>query len=55
MITVPVPHGPVLHGGVRAVIRQVLEDPAVDLRRDEPLGASAIRARLPSFPAGLAS
>jgi hypothetical protein len=49
-ITLPVPGGQTLRGGVRAVIREVLADPALSLARPEQLGASAIRARLRRIP-----
>ena len=41
IITLPLPDGRVLSGGVRAVIAQVLADPALCLARAENLGRSA--------------
>jgi hypothetical protein len=50
MITLPLPDGQTLHGGVRAVIGQVLGDRFLDRGRAERLGFSAIRARLRRIP-----
>ncbi|WP_157986051.1 GIY-YIG nuclease family protein [Teichococcus vastitatis] len=44
------PDGRTLSGGVRALVRQVLEDAELAAGRPEPLGASAIRARLRRLP-----
>jgi hypothetical protein len=44
------PDGRTWSGGVRALIRQVLGDAALATGRPEPLGASAIRARLRHLP-----
>jgi hypothetical protein len=50
------PDGRSLTGGVRAVIRDLLNFPGLALARPERLGASAIRARLrrvPGWPGAL--
>ena len=57
MIMLTPPRGPALQGGVREVIRQVLDTPELEQTRPERLGASAIRARLrrtPGWPAHVA-
>jgi hypothetical protein len=49
-IALTVPGGQTLSGGVRAVIRDVLDTPSLRVARAEPLSASAIRARLRKIP-----
>lgn len=44
------PDGRVLRGGVRELVRKVLGEPSLKWRRDEHIGASAIRARLRQLP-----
>jgi hypothetical protein len=50
VISLPLPSGVTLCDGVRALIRTVLNDPALSQARAEKLGASAIRARLRRIP-----
>ena len=51
LISLVLPDGRALTGGVREVIRQVLDDPALRCGRPERwLGPSAIRARLRRIP-----
>lgn len=56
VISLPLPGGKTLRDGVRAVIRKVLSNPALNNARAESLGASAIRAclrRIPGWPEDL--
>jgi hypothetical protein len=45
-ISLPLPDGRVLHGGVRELIRKVLSDPDLRAMRSEDIGLSGIRQRL---------
>jgi len=45
-ISLPLPDGRVLHGGVRELIRKVLSDPDLRTMRSEDIGLSGIRKRL---------
>lgn len=50
LITLPLPNGQSLQGGVRKVIADLLATPALKWGRAEHLGSSAIRARLRRIP-----
>jgi hypothetical protein len=50
VITLPLPGGRVLQGGVRELIRDLFAQPALLAERQENLGMSAIRARLRKLP-----
>ncbi|MFO0467145.1 MAG: hypothetical protein ACK5ZB_07630, partial [bacterium] len=45
-ISLPLPDGRVLHGGVRELIRKVLADPDLRAMRSEDIGLSGNRKRL---------
>jgi hypothetical protein len=50
MLELSLPDGRVLRGGVRKLVRMVLDEPGLKWGRHEHLGASAIRARLRRLP-----
>jgi GIY-YIG catalytic domain len=50
VISLTLPDGQVLRGGVREVVRRVPDDPNLDRQRSERLGFSAIRLRLRRVP-----
>ncbi|PPQ28196.1 hypothetical protein CCS01_25040 [Rhodopila globiformis] len=50
VISLTLPDGQVLRGGVREVVRRVLDNPNLDRQRPERLGFSAIRRRLRCVP-----